>query len=325
MRLIGKCSTEVEAEKFTAYLKVQEIDAVYELTDGEWDIWVRDEDKTGQARDEFRLYQADPAHSRYENAVERAEQLVQAEAARRLEQHRRMAERAGEFQQTREDRPRPARLPKGPRPVFVRTVIAASVLATLLSWFGNSTSSGLAGEVFDALTFVSDSALAASKDKLPWGSIQQGELWRLITPIFLHMSFQHILFNSLALYIIGRQIEWQRGPYFLAFFILLVGLAANVGQALLPLISGEYVQFGGLSGVIYGVFGYVWICSRTRQGKYFMPDFVVFVMLSWFVICWLGEFGVIDNLRHIANWNHTCGLLAGIIWAIRTAPRESDD
>ena len=67
--------------------------------------------------------------------------------------------------------------------------------------------------------------------------------------------------------------------------------------------------FGGMSGVVYGLLGYCWM-----QGK-FNPAFgavlnkqTVIMMLGWFVLCWTGLLGP------IANWAHTAGLLAGILW-----------
>lgn len=317
MRYIGECPSEGEAARITCYMVINAIDAVAEESGGVWQIWVRDEDKTAIARDEFAAFKADPANARYATAVAEAESRAQAEAARRVEAHRQSTQ-ASEQQ---DRRPRRRRVPSGPRPVYIITVIAVSLLATVLTGFGQTDGSSLASDAFDSLAFVGSDAFQANEN--PLASILRGELWRLITPIFLHMDFQHILVNCLLFYIMGRQIEWERGPYFLAFFILVVGLAANVGQALLPQIIGEYKQFGGLSGVIYGIFGYIWICSRTGQGRYFMPDFVVFVMLVLFSVSWMGELNIITQLGPMAaNWNHTFGLLAGIAWAMRGASQD---
>jgi GlpG protein len=319
MRYIGECPSEGEAARITCYLVINAIDAVAEESDGVWQIWVRDEDKTAIARDEFESFKADPANARYATAVADAESRVQAEAARRLEAHRRSTQ-ASEQKDPRRLRPRLG--PAGPRPVYIITVIAVSLLATVLTGFGNTSGSNLASEAFDSLAFVGNDAFNA--DENPLASVQRGELWRLITPIFLHMDILHILVNCLMLYIMGRQIEWERGPYFLAFFILVVGLAANLGQAILPQLIGEYKQFGGLSGVVYGIFGYIWICSRTGQGRYFMPDFVVLVMLVMFSMSWMGELNITDQLEPKANWNHTFGLLAGIAWAMRGASSSAN-
>lgn len=319
MRYIGECPSEVEAAKITCHLLNNDIDAVAEETDGVWQVWVRDEDKIALGRTEFMAYKADPNHERYVNAVAEAESRAQAEAARRVETHR---------QSLRSSDKSPRQSPRNgrtmPRPVYINTVIVVTILVTVLTSFGATGGSNLASDVFDSLTFVGEDALAAKNT--PFASVMRGEVWRLITPIFLHMSFFHILFNCLLFYIMGRQIEWERGPYFLAFFILVVGLSANLGQAILPPFAGEFIQFGGLSGVIYGIFGYIWICSRTGQGRYFMPTFVVVVMFIFFAHSWLIELGIVAATGDInANWNHTFGLLAGIMWGLRGARNTSAD
>ena len=48
-------------------------------------------------------------------------------------------------------------------------------------------------------------------------SINDGEIWRLVTPIFLHFSIFHLIFNSLFLWVLGQKIEYSIGSlYFLA-------------------------------------------------------------------------------------------------------------
>jgi GlpG protein len=287
------------------------IEASDEESDETSAVWVRDEDRTAEGREEFERFIAEPQHVRYANAVAEAEKRQQAEVERKLEVQRQSVRLSGKWQG--------ARLPPagGPRPVFIITVIVVSMLATAIT-LDVSTPQGKTNAIFESLAFV-DWADYTAADKNPFASVAHGEVWRLLTPIFLHLSLRHILFNSIMFYLFGRQIEWERGPYFLAAFVLVVGIAANVGQALFPLIAGEYAQFGGLSGVVYGIFGYIWICSRTGQGNYFIPDLLVIIMLAMFMLSWLGEFGVISETTKTANWNHTFGLLAGMTWAMRGA------
>jgi len=140
--------------------------------------------------------------------------------------------------------------------------------------------------------------------------IRHGQLWRLITPIFLHFGIFHIVFNMLWTWELGRLIEARQGAFMLLGLTLLIGVISNLGQYA---VTGP--GFGGMSGVIYGYFGYVWI-----QGLY-NPAFgirlnppVVYLLLGWFVLCWSGLLELLFNLQ-IANSAHTGGLISGVILA----------
>src|SRR5437763_15879135 len=51
--------------------------------------------------------------------------------------------------------------------------------------------------------------------------IMDGEVWRLVTPLFLHASLWHLFFNMLALYFAGTRVEDLYGPReFLAFYLV---------------------------------------------------------------------------------------------------------
>jgi GlpG protein len=97
----------------------------------------------------------------------------------------------------------------------------------------------------------------------------------------------------------------MRGPRFYLSFFVVVGIASNLAQYLIT----QNPLFGGLSGLIYGLFGYVWIRGRLDPSFPSMHKNTVIMMLAWYVICWTGIFG------QIANWAHTAGLVLGVVWA----------
>jgi GlpG protein len=132
--------------------------------------------------------------------------------------------------------------------------------------------------------------------------IASGQLWRLITPIFIHFAWFHLLFNGIWMWQLGSVVEKRLGPWDLATLVVVIGIGSNVAQFL---STGPL--FGGLSGVVYGLLGYFWVQGRfnPRFGLA-LNNVVVYLMLGWFVLCWIG---VIPN---VANWAHTAGLVLGM-------------
>ncbi|MFZ6647899.1 rhomboid family intramembrane serine protease [Undibacterium sp. TJN25] len=169
-------------------------------------------------------------------------------------------------------------------------LIAASVAVALLSNLGSSHA-------------VLQYLYIAAPGTHGYDSIAAGQLWRLVTPIFIHFGFLHIFFNLMWIWDLGRMIELIRGTRFYLIFVLLVGIASNVMQ--FSVTHSPY--FGGMSGVIYGLLGYVWMQSRRPGASFELHKNTVVMMLVWYVVCWTGLLGP------IANWAHTGGLLMGVL------------
>lgn len=148
-------------------------------------------------------------------------------------------------------------------------------------------------------------------------SIQQGQLWRLITPIFVHFGILHIVFNSVMTYSFGAIVEFLKGPLHMLLFVLVSAVLSNLAEAVMPgLISSTtgYSIFGGLSGVVYALFGYIWMQSQFNPTVHIpLNPQAVFIILGWFVLCWL------NIIPGIANWAHTGGLVVGVVWGVIAA------
>jgi GlpG protein len=133
--------------------------------------------------------------------------------------------------------------------------------------------------------------------------IQKGELWRLVSPIFLHFGPLHILFNCIMTYQLGGAIEINRGSLKLAAMVILIAVPSNLAQYW---FSGP--MFGGLSGVVYGLFGYMWMKSLyDPQSSFFIPPNMVIILIGWFLLCIAGVVG------NVANYAHGFGLGTGIV------------
>lgn len=136
--------------------------------------------------------------------------------------------------------------------------------------------------------------------------ILQGEYWRLITPIFLHFGLLHIIFNLLCFKDFGSLIEHQHGLKNFILWLVVIGLASNIAQYL---VQGP--RFGGLSGVLFGFLGIVWMYKTFNpKSEYSLPKSSVVILLVWFVVCLVGI------LPGIANTAHGMGLFMGMVIGI---------
>ena len=135
------------------------------------------------------------------------------------------------------------------------------------------------------------------------------EWWRLVTPMFIHFSPTHLIFNSLWIYILGREIEQLDGKIIFIFLILFTSASSNYLQYS---FSGPSL-FGGLSGVVYGLLGYCFVSETfLRINKFSFPPAIYIFMFVWLLI---GFTGFLDLLGFgkIANFAHLGGLLSGIL------------
>jgi len=138
-------------------------------------------------------------------------------------------------------------------------------------------------------------------------TVEHGQWWRFITPMFIHFSWLHIVFNLLWVWEIGRKIEFTNNAALLFVTVIASSLAANVTQYLL---SGPSL-FGGMSGVVFGLLGHSLIWSRLVPSKDVgLPNGIYIFMLVYLVV---GFTGVIDllGLGSLANGAHLGGLIGG--------------
>ena len=148
-----------------------------------------------------------------------------------------------------------------------------------------------------------------------FGEIARGQVWRLVTPAFMHANVPHILFNCWSFLLMGSMIEARRGRLTMLTIILLGAILSCCAQAAWDAVTprGGF-GFVGLSGVVYAVFGYAWMRGRTApQERVGVNEQYVGMMLGWLVICMTGWIGPIANAAHVV------GLLVGM--AIGLWPR----
>jgi rhomboid protease GluP len=142
-------------------------------------------------------------------------------------------------------------------------------------------------------------------------AIRAGELWRFLTPVLLHASVPHILFNMYALVVFGPGLERNFGHWRYLILYVLGGFTGNVLSFLLSTgySVGASTSIFGLIGA-EGVFLYQ---NRKLFGKSYSRAIgnIIFVVA---VNLFLGLTPGIDN------WGHVGGLLGGLIFAWIAGP-----
>jgi GlpG protein len=268
MRNIGDCETAEAAQLFSGYLLSLHIgNEIRESTD-KWALWVYSEDDIARASQEFAAFVKDPSAPHYRVAPQ-PDVLIPKPAPGR----------AGLFSE--EPRLSARRVFSGRAPITTG-LIAISVAVTALPMLGQT---GIASYLSCDI-----------------GAILQGQAWRVITPIFVHFGILHILFNMILLQYLGAMIETIKGPRFLLGLTLVIAASSNLLQAIL---AGP--TFGGMSGVGYGLFGYVWMKSRYEPfSGLLMDQTTVVLMVAWFILGMTGFAGP------VANWVHGAGLVVGM-------------
>ena len=136
-----------------------------------------------------------------------------------------------------------------------------------------------------------------------------GDYWRLLTPIFLHFGIAHFAFNSIWLSMLGSRIESLMGPIHLILLVVFSGLMSNVSQFWW---TGA-PNFGGMSGVIYSLLGYLWVGNilAPRAGLE-LPRGIFGFMIGWMFLCMTPLLPAVFGIG-IANAAHVGGLLCGMI------------
>jgi GlpG protein len=303
MRQIGSLEDRDLAQRFEDYLLARGIRSRLDETTNGHEIWVIDEDQVDQARSEFEEYLTDPELPRYREAAEAAGAI-----RRKNEQAIKEAKRRFMDMRQRWEQP------------FVRRSPVTFALIATSAFVVVFTSDGfwqLCNRFDTFLTYLyvtpvtaDGRALADGRDALQ-ATIMSGQLWRLVTPIFIHMNPLHILFNMMWLRDLGSVIEFRKGSWKLLAMVLLIAAVSNAAQCL-----AHGPAFGGMSGVVFGLFGYIWIRGRIApEDGFFIHPNTVFLMMLFFVMCVAGFFG------NIANWAHGIGLLVGVLLAYAAGRR----
>jgi GlpG protein len=301
MRLIGTIENDKHASLFSDYLFVRGIENSVELEDKGYEVWVLADDQMEEATNLLKEFTANPAAPEYagvEKAARKKEAQIEEEAAAAADRSFSSRELIHRNQTT---------------PIFATMLlIAISICVAFLSHLGNDSE---VLQPWHITQFIKDGNYFQ-----PHGmpEVAHGQVWRLVTPIFIHFGFLHLFFNMYWLVFLGGMIERAKGHFYLLLLVLVSAVLSNTAQYMLPLpgLSDGSPNFGGMSGVVYALFGYCWMKSKYdfASGIVLHPNTVV-MMIIWYALCFTG-------VMHIANMVHTVGLIVGVIWGFTSARRS---
>jgi GlpG protein len=315
MRQVGSLNTEREARRFAAWLVAQRIEAHAEQEPSGWVVWVRDEDKLPEAREALAHFREHPDDAKYQGAEQSAQAVLRDEEARRKQAQGNVVEMRGRW-----GAPVPGMSGAPRRALLVKLLIGISAAVALLAFndtINSDAHQGPPGQLYRSLLFVDPAAARSDAGQVDmWGSIRRGEVWRLLTPIFIHYDWMHIIFNVMMLYSFGSVIEDRRGTAFMIVLVLALAAFSNAGQAIEATVRSQPSFFGGLSGVVYGLFGYLYIKSKfDSRERYFLHPVTTFIATLWLVLCILADVppfsGFLGALQNVANSAHVVGLIMG--------------
>jgi len=336
MRQLCNLDGEIQAQQFSAYLFTLGIAAAVDAEQStgdpastKWVIWILEEDELSRAREQLTLFLENPDDPRYAEAVRQASRLLREEAEQREQVKKQQVDMQGKWRNQSSN---------GRRPLTI-TLLLICIAVFIFSSFGEDDK----GTAMRALQFIDHPAALERANSRVRAAIQsenqelviqetqerenvgrgeptdryhdlkQGQVWRLVTPIFIHLGFMHLLFNMLWLFQLGSILESRYRSVSYCWLILFTGIAGVAFQCCMPYEWDGAVLGGGMSGVVFGLLGFAWVKTRhdPNSGLVLRSDVFVFMMI-WLILGFSGILESAFNIR-VANWAHAGGLIAGVL------------
>lgn len=315
MRKIGGDLSEEHAGRLADYLFTEGILTVVEQSStGQFELWAKNEDQLDQAKQSLVAFRLAPDDAKFK--VDR-----QAESLRRQKEKENREKLR--LQQSFKPKAIPG-LPGAGMAGGIATratmgIIVLCVVTSFLTSFGElprlmETSAGeplpITVRIYDSLTLL---PMAAPEDAGPMWAVIKGQVWRLITPIFLHGGMMHLAFNCLFIFFFGRVVETIFGPRLFVALFILGGILGIFAQAYGPEQFGGSPHVIGASGGALALFSFLWLRPMLEPTIPFrIPTLNVALILGMVVISMtsVGSLG-----GNVANLAHLGGLVMGAIAA----------
>ncbi len=275
MRKIGTLNSLDKADIFRNYLKGLGVDTGL-VEDSELDIWVLDDEDQEKALRDFEEFLTNPELPKFKQ-IEQPRPIVE----KKINKKRTLESKKYVFQ-------------------LNMVLIVISLIFFFMLFMDRSG--------FLRLSMLYSANLSSFLGDKNFSEILTGQIWRFVTPIFIHGDLLHILFNLYWLYRLGNEVEERMGSWKYLIFIVLVSACSNTAYYV---VAGP--NFGGLSGLIYALVGFLWSLEKSDPKVYYKDvDRSIFIFFTvWYVSSWVLTGA---GFAKIANTIHAVGALVGILF-----------
>jgi GlpG protein len=293
-------------------LVASHLPAVLDEEDGVSVLWIQDDDDRPKAKELLAEFLANPNAPQFVEAERQARKVADEAIAAAAERKRKVIDLRdrwnGVWYKT--------------HPATVVMVVISLLVVAATTKFQDQRGWDLCNDeesAFRSALFIQEPAVTLNIGgvilQLPGktdaiATIKSGQVWRFITPIFLHFSVLHIFCNMSMFRDLGFAIEFVRGTRRFVLMVLLIAVVSNLAQ-----LYWSGPNFGGMSGVVYGLIGYMWMKGKYQPelGLGLTPNQIVFSIL-FLLLCMGGAFGPIANAAHLV------GLLTGMALGVGHIP-----
>ena len=279
MRKLTSRDDRREAQYLRDALVGGDVPATLKLeADGTFGVWIHAQADMPLAEELLGAFVSDPRDPRIAELAARAGVTRRANTAEEREAQRRQERAAIEQQRAKA------------APAIGTVTLGLIALSGMVAYFTK------VGELYSEL-FGFD-----------WSAVLRGEWWRLVLPVFYHIGWMHLIFNLMWVHQLGSAIEYHFRSRYLLLQVIVFGVGGVLAEGFITRHSAM-----GLSGVVYGLLGFVWVRGRLDPRSPIVPaQSTVMIMLVWML---LGFAGVI----RMANWAHAGGLVLGMVWGAVSA------
>lgn len=140
--------------------------------------------------------------------------------------------------------------------------------------------------------------------------LEQGQVYRIFTSMFLHFGIEHLVNNMLVLFVLGQRLEPVLGKVKFLLIYLLGGIGGNILSLYMDLKHLDYAVSAGASGAVFAVMGaMIYVLIRSRGKVEDLSARQILIMAAFSLYFGFTSSGV-DNAAHVG------GMLSGFLTAV---------